>query len=385
MFSREAKKIPASPVTVLTIIFILLMVASTYTGEAPDYSSRFLSRNLKTLVLSLAILALINSRTRLHSLIWVITISLGYYGVKGGAFMVATGGQYNIYGPANTMIGDNNLLATALVLTLPLVNYLRIETENKWIRRILLGVMIFTAFAVLGSYSRGGFLAIAGLSFLFWWRSKSKVLSLVFILALGSMAAAFMPDKYFDRLNTIETAVDEDGSFIGRLEAWQTAIAIAGSRPLGVGFRAYQKPHVFGKYAPPGIATKALAMHSIYFEVLGDHGYGGLILYLLIGFLTWRNTRWVYNATRGQPELEWARNLALMMELSIAGFAIGGAALSLAYYDVYWAVVAMAASLRLLVKRKLTTMDAHPESSFVPAHGHASETAPDGTTAQRYR
>lgn len=297
--------------------------------------------------------------------------------------MVATGGAYTIFGPEDSMIADNNHLATALVLMLPLVNYLRMETEKRWIRWMLLGVMVLSGFAVLGSYSRGGFLALAGLSFLFWWRSKSKVVSLVFVIALGSMAAAFMPDKFFDRLNTIETAA-EDSSFIGRLEAWQAAITIAARRPFGVGFRAYEKPHVFGKYNASAQLTKARAMHSIYFEVLGDHGYGGLVLFLLIGFLTWRNTRWVYNATKGHSRLGWACNLALMMELSIAGYAIGGAALSLAYYDVYWAIVAMAASLRLLVKRQLAAMDTPPINEFMPAQGGISTAAPTGTARQRY-
>ena len=309
------------------------------------------------MILFIIIYSLINNRIRIHALIWMIVISIGYYGAKGAVPTVLSGGMSSVAGPGGSMISDNNTIALAMVMTLPLMNYLRMQSDKAWVRWALFSVLILTTLSVFGSYSRGGFLALLGLSMVYWWRSSRKIVSMVVVVGIGSMFAAFMPQQYFDRLNTIETASETDGSFIGRVEARQVGINIAAAKPLGVGFRGYETGRVFQKYSPAGGTERPRAMHSIYFEVLADHGYGGLVLFLLIGFFTWRNTRWIFKATLRLPKLKWANDLAHMLELSIIGYAIGGAALSMAYYDVYWAVVAVSVSLRLLIQKTIVGMD----------------------------
>ena len=64
------------------------------------------------------------NRTRIDALIWVAVISLLYYGIKGGVFTIETGGVYKVLGPDGTIIGDNNQLALALLMTIPLVERL---------------------------------------------------------------------------------------------------------------------------------------------------------------------------------------------------------------------------------------------------------------------
>lgn len=49
------------------------------------------------------------------------------------------------------------------------------------------------------------------------------------------------------------------------------------------------------------------AAHSIYFQVLGDQGFAGLAIFLLILASAWRNASVVVRATRDREEWHWAR------------------------------------------------------------------------------
>ena len=100
------------------------------------------------------------------------------------------------------------------------------------------------------------------------------------------------------------------------------------------------------------------AAHSIYFEVLGDHGFVGLALYLAILAAAWLNTFQVLNVTRTRPDLAWAHELARMLQISLVAFLVGGAALSMAYYDGVLVVFALTAALLQVVRRPAGEMAA---------------------------
>ena len=95
------------------------------------------------------------------------------------------------------------------------------------------------------------------------------------------------------------------------------------------------------------------AAHSIYFQVMGEHGFIGLGLYLLLGVLTWRSAGWIARSTEGNIELRWAGSLATMIQTSMVGFAVGGAFLSLVYFDVPYYLMGAIVTTRLLVEQRL--------------------------------
>jgi len=357
LFSGERKRVPMNPVTILLVLFTIWMTVTTFAGLKPDYSYEMLDRNFKTMLLVLAIMALINTKTRIHSLTLILGLSLAYWSVRGALFMVAIGGtESRVWGPENSMIADNNHLAAAMLMVFPVLNYLRLHSDNRYVRLALLGAMGLTLIAVLGTYSRGAFIGLAAILPFFWWRSKNKALSLVVLSGLAMGALAAMPAQFFDRMNTIKTAED-DRSFSGRLDAWQTAINITNDRPLtGAGFRAYEMSEIYARYNPETILNSGLAMHSIYFQVLADQGYPGLALFLAIGFFSWRNARYVVRAARGRPELAWAADLASMVTVSFVAYFTAGAALSLAYYDFYYCLVALLIALRDYVAKQTAAL-----------------------------
>ena len=103
------------------------------------------------------------------------------------------GGADLVWGPPETFIADNNALALAVIMTIPLLAYFYIMSTKRWIRAAIVVSIGLCAASALGSYSRGGLLAIIAMSAFLWLKSKGKVwLGLVVVLlALGFYS--FMP------------------------------------------------------------------------------------------------------------------------------------------------------------------------------------------------
>jgi probable O-glycosylation ligase (exosortase A-associated) len=161
---------------------------------------------------------------------------------------------------------------------------------------------------------------------------------------------------------------------MGRLNAWGFAINLAGERPLvGGGFRAFT-PELFLKYAPT--PTDFHDAHSIYFEVLGEQGYVGLMLYLMLALVSFRTCMRIRAKTAARAELAWANELASMIQVSLVGFAVGGAFLGLAYFDLPYSLMAIIALTNVCVDRALAGQAlARPGGAAVPA-GRPAVSAP---------
>jgi putative inorganic carbon (hco3(-)) transporter len=283
----------------------------------------------------------------------VTVLSLAFFGVKGGGFVLLTGGSHHVFGPENTMIADNNALGLALVMTLPLINYLRETSQKAWIRLCLLGGMVLTILGIIGTYSRGALSAMAIMAVFYAARSRAGLIPLLLggmvVLALPSL----VPATWFERMSTINS-YDEDSSFAGRVAAWRTSFNVAEERVTGGGFSSINLADVVHNYHSVGSLEHGLAAHSIYFQVLGDHGFIGLILFLILLAAAWYNTTAPISFAKGKAELDWAVKLARMMQVSLVGYMIGGALLSMAYYDGFMVIVAVTGALLLTVKKPLT-------------------------------
>ena len=136
----------------------------------------------------------------------------------------------------------------------------------------------------------------------------------------------------------------------GRFDAWAYAIDLAVERPiLGGGFRAFR-----GNVDPTS-SVGYRSPHSIYFEVLGEHGFVGLALYLALGMGTFLTGSRILRQTKGHPDLVWARDLASMLQVSLVAFAAAGIFLGLAFFDLFYHLVALMVLTAAVVKKALST------------------------------
>ena len=118
---------------------------------------------LKIDFMILVALVLLHSKSHIISLVWVLVLSLGFFGVKGGIFTLATGGNYQVWGPDDSFIAGNNEVALALIMIIPFMYFLRDQARKTWQRQTWLVAMALTAIAAIGSQSRGALLAIVAM------------------------------------------------------------------------------------------------------------------------------------------------------------------------------------------------------------------------------
>jgi probable O-glycosylation ligase (exosortase A-associated) len=230
-------------------------------------------------------------------------------------------------------------------MTMPYLYWMRQTLTHPrwgaWIRRGLTLTIVLCAFSILGSQSRGAFVALLTIALFLGAKSAHPVRATLGIVTLVGVAVAFMPDTWNERMDTIKT-YQEDTSAMSRIYTWKTLTNAAVDRPLvGAGFRADNR-EVFGRYAPtePQYAIFEGAVwvaHSIYFQMLGEHGFVGFAIWLAFWITVWRRAGKIGRQAEAVPELApWMPLLMRMTQVSLIGYAAGGAFLSLAYLDLVY-------------------------------------------------
>lgn len=345
LISKEAKRIVWSREIVVLVIFVVWMGITTTQAMYFDLAREQYIKVIKIQILTFMTLLMLTSRDKVHLFVWVLVLSLGFYGFKGGLFTIAHGGSYRVQGPETTFIGGNNELALALVMTIPLMRYLQLHERRHWIKLGLIALMLLTAIAAIGSQSRGALVALSLTGGIFWLKGRNKVVNAIFIVMVIGAVAAIMPAEWYARMNTIQT-YDQDASALGRINAWWVAWNVARTHFFGGGFEMFQYP-TFQMYAPE--PNNLHDVHSIYFQMMGHHGFIGLALFLTLLGMTWRTCTQIGRMTKKVPELSWARDLAAMLQVSLIAYMTGGAFLGLGYFDYLYHLVALAVVVRYLV------------------------------------
>jgi len=367
LLSRDRPQFIWGREVIVLILFLLWMGVTTTQAFYPDLAWEQYIKVLKIQFLTFMTLMLLTTRERAHVFVWIIVLSLGFYGIKGGIFTLVHGGVYRVQGPLGTFIGGNNELALALVMTIPLMRYLHLQETRAWIRLGLMAAMLLTALAAIGSQSRGALVAVAVTTGIFWLKSRGKFLMAVLIAGGVGLVVAIMPQTWYERMQTIKT-YEEDASAMGRIYAWKTAWNIAKDRITGGGFETFQWD-VFRRYAD--VFQGSRDVHSIYFEVLGEHGFIGLFLYLTLLGLSWLKCSRVIRQAKRDKALSWARDLAAMVQVSMIAYMAGGAFLGLAYFDMVYSLIVLVVITAHLVERQApqsTAMSLTPlERILLPA------------------
>jgi probable O-glycosylation ligase (exosortase A-associated) len=342
--TKEKCPLPSVREVYLLVLFSLTIFLSTLFAHYPEDAWKQFDKVWKILLMTFVTMALFQDPKKVRALVWVISLSIGFYGLKGGIYVVRSGGAYHVLGPEGSFIEGNTEIGMALTMVLPFLILLRREAISSWLRHLLSIVFGFSIVAILGTYSRGAFLGLLVVMTLLFLKSRTKLLAAGLLAIAIPLAMSTLPEKWFGRMETIQT-YQKDSSAMGRLEAWKVAIAMGRERPLlGFGFRPFSK-EMFGRYG----YTKGRDAHSIFFQVLAEHGFTGLILYagLIIGsFLSLRR---LARVSQKNPSLQWVYNYSQMLQASFAAYVVCGAFLSMSYFDLFYHLVAIVIILKKLV------------------------------------
>lgn len=342
LFSKEEKRIPWTRETVLLLIFTGWMFLSTLMAQYPDMAWPQWDKVWRIILMTYITLMLITDRQRLHWLVVVIALSIGFFGFKGGVFILTGGSGNNVMGPEGSFIGDRNSIGLALIMTVPLLWYVRLHTENVWAKRALLAGGALTLIAIIGTNSRGALVGLAAMGLFFIMKARNRFGIILALIPVGLVVLYVMPPEWFERMSTIKT-YDEDASAMGRIYAWGNAVSLANMYFFGGGFRAIT-------------GYGGTDSHSNWFGVLGELGWVGLAMFLLLHIFTWLSAAQIIRWSKLHDSLTWARDLAAMVQVSLIGYMSAGSFLGLQYFDLFYHLIAIIVIAKMLVQKELDAL-----------------------------
>ena len=362
---KNKPKVRFGPLGGLILLFFLWTVASTaMTDGVPEVSWEIWSRFAKVILLFVFVVLIVEKKLHIDFFLWCVVLSVGFFAGLEALKFIATGGGHKIQGFTGHVLGDRNELALAFVITLPICYYLlrQYGPQSRLMRLGLFGLMGLVVAAIIGTQSRGGFIALAVLAGYFFVKSERKIVLAIVGIALAGILSQFVSAEWTSRMDTIGTASTDD-SFMGRVVAWKLSFIMAMHHPFfGGGFKALENfpvwqrlsqeffsyPFFYTGTALPDEA-RARAAHSVYFQVMGDHGFLGLGIYLAFVARAFLGARAVALRATAHLELAWIGTLATMLQLCIFAFCVGGAALSFAYFDLMFAIFGLVLVLEMRI------------------------------------
>lgn len=375
MIGKDKEKITYQPnyTSVIAVLFSFHCVLAAWLGYP------WLARNwelctglLKTILFCLIMPMVITKRYRFHALLITVTIGISFHGLIDGLKFVASGGGHRAVGIQK--FGDNNHMAMVLIMIMPLLIYLFQYSKYKLAQLAFGGVFFVTCLAIIATASRGALVSLCAVGIWLLMLSRRKILFSMIAAVVALLIIAVAPDSWSERMSSIQTA-DQDSSFMGRVIAWKRASAIAIEHPMfGGGFHAGQDPTLFtefnGKQGLLGFVETPLghyaaATHSIYFEVMGDLGFVGLILFLTLMCLPFIVRIQISQLVKKiGPNAFWARDCSDMLAAAMLAYLVGGAALSAAYFELPYVVVMMMQVLYLILKRDIEQQKTGQQSPY---------------------
>jgi probable O-glycosylation ligase (exosortase A-associated) len=332
---------------------LLLVFAGVVTLQIPFASNPGLALTYwidsysKIVLMAFAIGWMVGSPAQLKQILRAMTlVGAGIAGVAifnslNGIGMVE-GTRVTINRAEGSALGDPNDLAMVLLFPIGFaVSLLVARTARPW-ERVLGGLALpVLVWGLLATQSRGGLLGVMAVIGVFAWnRVRNKAL----LLVGGGVAgvALFIAAGIGERSVVQEGGgVGEiDASAEGRLHAWEAAINMAIARPLtGVGIDNFVENFYF--YTPHW-GGMAKAVHSTWFQALGESGFVGFGLFValvaltaLSGLSTWRRLGGV-----GRPEAEALRDGVEAVLAALAGFCVAGTFLTQAFTWPFYILLA---------------------------------------------
>jgi O-antigen ligase len=218
---------------------------------------------------------------------------------------------------------------------------------------------------------------VLGVTFL--RQTKRRVLYIGTLVVVALVAVPLLPASFTTRMNTIQ-GYKADSSASTRIAVWQWTIAYAKDHPFGGGFEAYRQNKL--RIVKQATTTKgeqqdvsstveydqARAYHSAYFEMLGEQGYPGLALWLVIhisGLLRMEVLRARY---RKSVEDGWIAGLAVALQQGHLIYLIGSLFVGIAFQPFVYMLVGLQIGLDTYAARRAK------EAKALPGFGVARKT-----------
>ena len=326
----------------------------------------------KALIFAIFLPVTLYTRLRIEAAALVLVLTAGAIIISAGMKTALGGGGYGslyFFVNDNSNIYESSTLATVAIALIPIILWFTRHGTiflPDWRVKTFAGLLIFACLLIpVGTEARTGLLCIAVLGVLMLRDVKNRLMYIFAAGALGAMALPFLPASYYDRMATLGS-VQSDESASTRVQVWMWTLDYAAQHPLGGGFDAYRS-NKFTYRLPvtreeagtsitrvEEVTDEARAYHSSFFEMLGEQGWPGLILWLslhLLGLLQMEGIRRKWR-TREGPADQWQAPLASALQFANVVYLVGAAFQGIAYQPVFLMLIGLQIALATYCKKR---------------------------------
>ncbi len=353
------------------LLFVLLIYCGVTTSTA-DFPIDALAKwdwVWKAMVFAIFLPLTLRTRLRIEALALFMVLCAASIIIVGGIKTLASGGGYgvlNLMVSNNTGLYEGSTLAAIAVAIVPVILWLAKYGSiypPDWRVRLFAGALVFSCLLIpIGTQARTGLICIGVLGVLMLRHTKRRLLYLG-LVGLGlAIAIPNLPDSYTKRMDTIK-GYKADSSASTRIAVWQWTIDYARDHPFGGGFDAFRGNKLRidkTSVASTGNQTdvtqmveydQARAYHSAYFEMLGEQGYPGLVIWLAIhlgGLFSMERLR---ARTRKIAEAEWVSGLASALLQAHIIYLVGALFLGIAFQPFVFMLIGLQIGLATYARR----------------------------------
>ncbi|MFA9200041.1 MAG: DUF5935 domain-containing protein [Cypionkella sp.] len=335
----------------LLVILLAWCALTTANADFPAEAAYKWGWVWKALLFAIFVPLTITTRLRFEAVVLTMVLTAGAIIINGGIKTATGGGGYGVlhlFVDNNTGMYESSTIATVAIAIIPLILWAMKHGTvfpPDWRVNTFGYALIFACLLMpIGTEARTGLLCMAVLGVLMLRYVKRRFLYIGAAAALGVVALPFLPQSWYARMSTLDSA-EEDTSASTRMAVWRWTIDYANSHPMGGGFDAY-RGNKFTYKLPVRTESgntssvrledhtdQARAYHSAIFEMLGEQGWPGLFLWLWIhGLGLWQmeriRRRW---RSRTAADQQWQAPLALALQCAQIIYLVGSLFQGIAY------------------------------------------------------
>jgi len=351
----DKRDVRVAPRQVLMLLLILYCWATMQGADFQVEAHEKWDWVWKALVFAAFLPLTLRTRLRIEALLLFMILSAGAIVIVGGIKTIVSGGGY---GQLNLMVDNNfglyegSTISAVAVAIVPLIFWFaKFGTifPPDWRVKLFAWALAFACLLIpVGTAARTGLICIGIVALLSLRAAKRKVLYIGLVAAAGVVAVPFLPSAFTERMGTIQNH-QADSSASTRIAVWKWTLGFVQDHPFGGGFEAYRGNRIAfdvvqktgeGETTNKLETDKARAYHSAYFEMLGEQGWLGLALWLLLhfsGLVRMEVLRRRYRDPDGP--LAWAGPLAAALQTAHAVYLFGALFVGIAFQPFVYMLV----------------------------------------------
>ena len=344
-------------------LMLLLLVYCGYTTLHADFPVEALEKwewVWKAMAWAIFLPLTLGTRLRIEAYLLFMTLSAAAIIIVGGIKTAASGGGYgalNLMVTSNSGLYEGSTISAVAIALVPIILWLaRFGTvyPRDWRVKAFAYNLVFACLLIpVGTEARTGLVCIGVLAILMLRDVKRRLLYMAVIGVAVAGAIPLLPDSFSNRMETIGE-YKADSSASTRIAVWGWTWDYVQKHPMGGGFEAYRQNQVrVQTVATSGTGTvqvvdsqvaedKGRAYHSSYFEMLGEQGFPGLLLFLAIhgiGLVRMEILRRRYQKAEGDEA--WIAPLATALQGAQIIYLIGSLFVGIAFQPFVYMLIAV--------------------------------------------